>query len=87
MLLAAHAGTFDNGWISCNQKLLHHGPGNEVQTDKKHGRIKGPPQYVLHPRSGLGQASVSLGAPRMPTNLLHHDLQTEPKKVVKTWRP
>ena len=31
MLLAAHAGTFDNGLISCNQKLLHHGPGNEVQ--------------------------------------------------------
>ena len=31
MLLAAHAGTFDNGWISCNQKLLHHGRGNEVQ--------------------------------------------------------
>ena len=31
MLLAAHAGTFDIGWISCNQKLLHHGSGNEVQ--------------------------------------------------------
>ena len=31
MLLAAHAGTFDNGLISCNQKLLHHGSGNEVQ--------------------------------------------------------
>ena len=28
--------------------------------------------YVLRPRPGLGQASVSLGAPRMPTNLLHH---------------
>ena len=31
MLLAAHAGTFDNGWISCNQKLRH-GRGNEVQS-------------------------------------------------------
>ena len=31
MLLAAHAGTFDNGLISSNQKLLHHGRGNEVQ--------------------------------------------------------
>ena len=85
MLLAAHAGTFDNGWISCNQKLLHHGPGNEVQkTDKKHGRIKGPPQYILHPRPGLGQASVSLGAPRMLTNLLHHDPQSRTQKSGKS---
>ena len=31
------------------------------------------PRFVLvRPRPGLGQASVSLGAPRMPTNLLHH---------------
>ena len=74
MLLAAHAGTFDNGWISCNQKLLHHGPGNEVQKLTRN-------MYLLHPRPGLGQASVSLGAPRMPTNLLHHDPKTGPKKL------
>ena len=53
------------------------------KTDKKHGRIKGPPQYVLHPRPGLGQASVSLGAPRMPTNLLHHDPQNRTQKSGK----
>ena len=39
--------------------------------------------YVLRPRPGLGQASVSLGAPRMPTNLLHHGPKTGPKKVFK----
>ena len=35
------------------------------------------PRFVLVPlrfasEACLGQASVSLGAPRMPTNLLHH---------------
>ena len=81
MLLAAHAGTFDNGWIFLQPKTALWPPGNEVQkTDKKHGRIKGPPQYVLHPRPGLGQALVSLGAPRMPTNLLHHDPQNRTQK-------
>ena len=36
--------------------------------------------YVLRPRPGLGQASVSLGAPRMPTNLLHHGPQNRAEK-------
>ena len=36
--------------------------------------------YVLRPRRGLGQASVSLGAPRMPTNLLHHGPQNRAEK-------
>ena len=36
----------------------------------------------------LGQASVSLGAPRMPTNLLHHGSQNRIQKTSrKTWRP
>ena len=36
--------------------------------------------YVLRPRPGLGQASVSLGAPRMPTNLLHHGPKKQGRK-------
>ena len=36
--------------------------------------------YVLRPRPGLGQASVSLGAPRMPTNLLHHGPKNRAEK-------
>ena len=35
--------------------------------------------YVLRPRPGLGQASVSFGAPRMPTNLLHQPLKQAQK--------
>ena len=35
----------------------------------------------------LGQASVSLGAPRMPTSLLHHGSRNRTKKSVETWRP
>ena len=34
----------------------------------------------LRPRPGLGQASVSLGAPRMPTNLLHHGPKNRAEK-------
>ena len=35
----------------------------------------------------LGQASVSLGAPRMPTNLLHHGSQNRIQKTSRNWRP
>ena len=71
MLLVAHAGTFDSRWISCNQKLLHHGPGNEVQkTEKKHGRIKGPRQYVSEtwPRAGLGEPRSASNADKLPSS-------------------
>ena len=86
MLLAAHAGTFD--WMDFLQpKLLHHGPENEVH-DKKHGRIKGPVQYVLHSRSGLGQASVSLGAPRMQQTCFIMTSKIEPShKGISTVSP
>ena len=36
-----------------------------------------------YPRPGLGQASVSFGALRMPTNLLHHDPQNRTQKSGK----
>ena len=56
-------------------------------------RRRGKPRLDQHMRSNpgyhayLGQASVSLGAHRMPTNLLHHGPKTGSKKLVETWRP
>ena len=43
-------------------------------------QTNGPPQRVLHPRLGLGQVSVSLGAPRMPQTYIITTPKQDPKK-------
>ena len=48
--------------------------------DKMQNQTNGPPQRVLHPRLGLGQVSVSLGAPRMPQTYIITTPKQDPKK-------
>ena len=49
--------------------------------------LKGSFFHSTSCRACRRQASVSLGAARMPTNLLHHGSQKGSKKQVETWQP
>ena len=68
MVLAAHARTFDNGFLAtqnCFIKLT------------RNMAAKGSQQCVLHPRL-WPRTDLGIGAPRVPTNLLHDTPKTEP---------
>ena len=75
-------GLFDHQFFQCNwedhflesQANVFTAPKNEILQWPKTGAAltEGTTVSHCHMSSCLGQASVSLGAPRMPTNLLHH---------------
>ena len=85
-------------FLSCSPRWSQEGQHQKTVTNcicKQSNTVEMPHADVLkggffHSSSWhacLGQASVSLGAPRMPTNLLYNGSQTGSKKPVETWRP
>ena len=71
-MICPHFGTFFGPCTKWRFTAYAH-VRTEPQCDIGHTRGKKKSAQAV---SGLGQASVSLGVPRMPTNLLHHGHKT-----------
>ena len=82
MLLAAYAGTFDNDGFLATKNCFIMAPEMRFKTDTKQGAQRDLTERFAS-KAWPRAASVSLGAPRMPINLLHHDPQNRTRKVVK----